>query len=226
MRFNAKTAAAAIALIAFYAAVPAAANNLSFIFNTTAVDTNLGYVAGQDYTFTFVFEPTSTAPDTGFSPGVQFRYKAENLTDPAIWADVSGDGLSGAYTRPDLLDSSPFARLGADSGGSELVVQARSDSGSDIGLTAAGELLKGVYFDGVFDGLSFDVSAVEPNPFVYFADKIGTYDALSTDQGVVEAVDGSAGQTNFTINSVTIIPEPSSLALLGLGGLLVARRRR
>jgi len=48
--------------------------------------------------------------------------------------------------------------------------------------------------------------------------------------GVREATSGSSNTyatlDDFTLNGTTVIPEPGSLALLGLGGLLIASRRR
>lgn len=51
---------------------------------------------------------------------------------------------------------------------------------------------------------------------------LGTLDAI----GGVNFFDAYAGGPVRTAEFTTLVPEPTSLALLGLGGLLVARRRR
>ncbi|MEO0475203.1 MAG: PEP-CTERM sorting domain-containing protein [Planctomycetota bacterium] len=55
-------------------------------------------------------------------------------------------------------------------------------------------------------------------------------DLNATAEGNISAVGvgvpGGAGNSDFTSFSLTVVPEPSSLALLSLGGLLIARRRR
>ena len=60
-----------------------------------------------------------------------------------------------------------------------------------------------------------------------FAYKINvTTDAATDDLTLRFGSGGRAGNMYFTGYTVTLVPEPGSLALLGLGGLLVAKRRR
>lgn len=49
---------------------------------------------------------------------------------------------------------------------------------------------------------------------------------FSVSQGQTPTFVGGGGTTGGTLTAITRVPEPTSLAMLGLGGLLVLRRRR
>lgn len=81
---------------------------------------------------------------------------------------------------------------------------------------------------GVWTTLSL---AIDPNsPF--YAPAGGTYDAVANQVGTVQIIvnrpDGLTDplQVGFDLDNVAITPAPGALAMLGLGGLVAARRRR
>ena len=154
------------------------------------------------------------------------QFEEENLTDQQLWADVSGDGLEGTWARPSAENTSPFSLIiiGGPSGASGLRLLAGADGGSVIGLTANGTPLEVVQFSALYEGITFDLSAPpETDPIAYFSNYIGTYNATSSIFGGVEPDGG--GSATFTVNTLTIIPEPSAAILISLGAATLLLRR-
>jgi hypothetical protein len=77
--------------------------------------------------------------------------------------------------------------------------------------------LSEVGINNAFWSVSNGVSASLGTPFEY-----QNFDDLGSDDFIFLATDDDAGQIN---TSVRLVPEPASLALIGIGGLVLLRRR-
>lgn len=159
--------------------------------------------------------------DTGvFSvSNIASQIEATELTAGSVSFDTSSAGVFSAV----------YSILVSD----EAIAGATSDT---LTLTVMGEVLSSLLLgdadnDGDVD--AFDITAVEQN-FGVTGIADGTLLGDADDDGDVDAFDITTIEQNFgntlppasALDAAAAVPEPSSLVLLGLGGLLVTRRRR
>ena len=185
-----------------------------------------------DLTLTWVIN--SSAGSTGFNgvgvgwikpgetpfitlPGVELDLRADRLT-----FDLS-DGGSGQTRQVGLAIGSvadPNATYNWDFNSTIVAEITLSATGWALNVTGTGVsvMQSGLYTDLGVGGLEYGATA---DARVTLADVLAGADSdLSTFASVVREPGGAE------IESVTLVPEPTSLALLSLGGLLVASRRR
>lgn len=194
---------------------PVAAPALVFTVTATADSTAYGFTSGQSYTFNYWLNDFApTAPEGHASGSYYFWYDESVSVDPQLWADMTGSGLVGPYTRPSSSDWSPYSFIRADNNSSQLALYAGVDSSmSDTGLTSGGVNIGTVSFSVDLPGVSFDADGVTlPDPTTYFSGYMGSYAITSSNSAYVW---GDSGPLNFTPTQVVIgVPEPSSYAAL------------
>jgi MYXO-CTERM domain-containing protein len=154
----------------------------------------------------------------------------ETTTQKLVVTNVTGDIFGGSYTLPTANSDDPyqFVETQNDNGNTVIGIFAGADS-SNIGLTFNGQLVNWVIFES-----TANLPYVDPSTATSFADlfPVGTY-SLTGQTGQSFTGDLTYNDFNSDLdlipNSLTIsvIPEPTSvgLAMLGLGGLALLRRR-
>jgi len=173
----------------------------------TATSRALGLALQREHEVGF----TSATPPVGFAAASTWF---EFTLTPGVGLTLDLDTLS--------LDVSFFSSLAASTTGARFVLSADTGSGFasvDTPKTPTKLVNTG---DTAYENVSFDLSSI----------------VLGTDQAVTFRLDpqttdnnnGNISQRRMTLDNVTVVgevvPEPGSLALIGLGGLLVVRRRR
>lgn len=226
---------------------------IAFQVNGQALNTTLGYVAGDAVSFTYVLADQRPL-DVTVSPnppyfqsaccGGQFAWRQNLPTQSHLWSDLRGTGLSGHWdpkANPLQQTTSGLALWLGKSPSQTIDLQAFDNAGTNTanGVTVQGLPVTGFQVQAVFLGLNALAvygdqlfGSVVPHPNELFAGLYGTYavDPIFSNFGSLQALGGSS--LNFKVNSLTIsaavVPEPSSLALALAGALLMlslARRQ-
>ncbi len=162
-------------------------------------ETGQDFQAGKTYTFSIWAGASTTFPASSANP----------LTDPALLNIAIGylDGGGAFVSLGGGFDISQFVNDGIDDPNE---IKDRFATLDEFEETGEFDLLK-----------PFSVTLVDP-----VAGDASLLTKKIAVQISVDAVDGGANYFIFDGASLTAVPEPTSIALLGLGGLLAMRRRR
>jgi hypothetical protein len=149
----------------------------------------------------------------------------EQVGEKQIITDVASARFGGTYTYPTADVGDPYFLVDAfdDGGQTAVFVLAGADS-TNIGLTYDGDAIERIQAAGT---ASFGY--VDPSTATSLADvfPVGTYSLTAHPISINEVVHtGGFFDPAFTSLTISVIPEPTSLALLALGGLAMLRRRR
>lgn len=208
------------------------------------VDNFLKYIADGDYTNSFIHRNANTAnsgvnviqgggftiADTGVVadldldafPSGAFNGQTNFGLVSAVQTD---DAIANEFNQSNLRGTIAMARVGgnADSATSQWFINVTDNVALDTidgGFTVFGTVTSGMDVVDVIHGLS-DATIGNPSNADLFplsdVPLLETAVAPSIEQGEVVLTD---------ISVVSVIPEPSSIALLALGGLALTRRRR
>jgi hypothetical protein len=152
------------------------------------------------------------------------------------WASGASAALTlvGAPTEPIDIGESITVLVnnsedGAYSGWLEIADQAVADYDGDPVFTAEGdpggasEMTAAEAYPGWYE---FTVASFPPNPAIAAGDHIEV-NVMGISEGTTAlSLYAADGVTLLDTAQITVIPEPMTIALLGLGGLFLCRRRR
>ncbi|MEM6552739.1 MAG: PEP-CTERM sorting domain-containing protein [Planctomycetota bacterium] len=198
---------------------------VTVINNTGPMPPTVEFGVGDAYTFTFEFDPDAAL--TGNPGGNVSNFNAV----VAGTFTIPSRGLTIEFVNPVEVAVSDFLGIGPDVWSLQPMPQDLSSTVPSQG-TASFSFGPGPPTLVNFDRINFRLELDSPESLL---PSDGSAPPLLTPDPETWAVDwfvvswASFGP-NYTlelgVDSFTIIPEPTSLALLSLGGLLIARRRR
>jgi hypothetical protein len=215
---------ACLAIAGLVLATPALASNpLLFEWSGVDEDNNPFTIS---YTVTDV-QSGEAGYDSNFFDASGWDVSTEEVGEKQVITDMGGDVFAGTYTYPTTTTSDPYYYLSAyeDSGDTYIYMLGGADN-SNIGLTYDGNPVLWVEIAG-----TADYAFIDPTTATSLADifPVGTYTITPDDFfdgfGGQIVMDSSAQLISPTSLTISVIPEPTSLALLGLGGLAMLRRR-
>lgn len=208
-----------MAVVLFACVCGASANVIPISVTGTANSTALGYTSGQSYTFSWTVSdayPGCVYYDSFIAS--ENKWCVDSLASPVLLTDVSGDGLSGTYSRP---ATSTYEYLKANSSGLSVYAGNRSPATTSLGLTANGVEVQYVM------ALMLQVSDLDysntsfVDPAAWLSTYEGTY--AQSASGLIRVIDENSSSLDFTATSVTIgaVPEPATAGLLVVSGTVL-----
>lgn len=201
--------------ILMIAATSALADPIAIRVTGTADSPWLGYATGESYTFTWVINDGYIESVNDNYSSWSHEWRAEIPSDPFLWSAISGDGLSGTYSRPVSEPDYMSEYLTRDLAGTVT-----------LGCTTALDVSMGIIVDGeIMSILTADLSVPDmfdpflPNSFVNPADSFSAYEGTYAATGQI-LLGSQTTSLHFTVNSITIeaVPEPATASLIGLFG--------
>ena len=240
---------ATLGLSCLLMAAPAQAVPIAFKVEGQALNTTLGFTAGQAVSFTYVLadqQPldVTVSPNPPYFQSAccegQFAWRQNLPTQSHLCSGLTGSGLSGTWnptSNPLQQTESGLSLWLGHSPSQTIDLQAFDHAGTSAqtGVTLQGRQVVGFQVQAVFMGLNalgvygdnLFGSAV-PHPNALFAGLFGTYasDPIFSNLGTMRTL---AGPTlNFQVDSLTIsaVPEPDAITMVLVGLVVVAAAGR
>lgn len=210
---------------------------------------NAGLIAGVDFDVPGDIDGDPNTPNTvltepGFASQVAGGSKDYNLTTNGITFDFDGTSTAGNANRlrngaiRNFPLTTDFMQLNSSNTPSDIPTLVITISGLDANTeytietfhynAGAFQQPHEIYEGSIAPGNLITTFTASGNPNDPQNFEPGSEIALTSDGSgaIVVAIQPGGGNQRLTFNGIAVTPEPSSLALIGLGGLLVARRRR